>query len=484
MKQSIIVVLASIFLLLNHQNTMGQLKKLPVERPNILWIVANDLSNDLGCYGNTLVHTPNLDRLAKKGVLYNNHITVGAVCSPNRSAFITGMHAVSINSHNQFPTKKAVLPEQIKPFTELLRNEGYYLANSKGPEMNGPYSSGYNFEHNAAEMYDGFSWSGRKPGQPFFAQVHLTHAHRPFERDLSRPVAVDKVILPPYYPDHLIARQDWALYLETIQLLDQQIGVILDKLREDGLEKNTIVFFFGDHGRAHIRDKQFLYDGGINAPLIISWPGMLPEGVKSNRLISNIDFAPTALELAGIAKPVYMQGRDFLNKKSRPNNYVFAARDRCDGTLDRIRMVRTKDFKLIRNFHPERPYTQYSSYKRYSYPVWTLMKVLQEKGQLTAAQLLFMAPERPPLELYDLKNDPHEIANLANNPKYKNKLNELNTVLDRWILEADKGPHPEAIEEIIKGRQSMGPDITVSEEAFLATWEKRLSAMWQTPSSK
>jgi arylsulfatase A-like enzyme len=462
-------------LLFLSQIASGQVKTKPSIKPNILWIVANDISNDLACYGNTLVHTPNLDGLAKRGVLYRNHIVVGAVCSPNRSAFITGMHAVSINSHNQFPTVRSPLPAGIKPVTEYLRQDGYYLANTKGPEMEGPYSSGYNFQHDAEKMYDGFSWEGRKPGQPFFAQVHLTNVHRPFFRDPSRPINPDQVVLPPYYPDHKIARQDWVMYLETIQLLDKQIGEILAKLKKDGLEENTVVFFFGDHGRAHIRDKQFLYDGGVNAPLIVSWPGKIRQGVKDDRLISNVDHAATLLQLAGVKQPDHMQGRDYLNAKSKPNSYVFSARDRCDGTLDRIRMVRTKDFKLIRNFYPDRPYTQYSSYKRYSYPMWTLMKVLKEQNKLNAAQSLFLADTRPEYELYDVKNDPHELNNLSGNSANNTKLNELKKVLNDWIAKADKGPHPENSEEIKKGIASMGADISVPEEQFLETWEKRLA---------
>jgi uncharacterized sulfatase len=288
-------------------------------RPNVLWIVANDLSTDLGCYGNSQVSTPNLDQLAREGVVYQNFFTVGAVCSPSRSALITGMYSVSINSHNQFTKYKMPLPDPVVPFTEYFKEAGYFVANSRGMQMdNTGYYTGYNFVHDEEDMFDGTDWRKRSPGQPFFAQVHLTYAHRPFEPDPAHPVDPDKVVLPPYYPDHPLVRKDWALYLETVQLLDRQIGDILERLKKDGLADNTVVFFFADHGRPHVRGKQFLYDGGTHTPLIVRWPGHLTPGTKNNRLISNVDLAPTAMNLADIDIPEYIHGRDFLGKTSNP----------------------------------------------------------------------------------------------------------------------------------------------------------------------
>ncbi|GAA4435635.1 sulfatase [Ravibacter arvi] len=451
------------------------------KRPNILWIVANDIGNELGCYGNKLIHTPNLDRLAGKGVAYRNMITAGAVCSPSRSAFITGMHAVSINCHNQFPNKKTKLPDGITPLPLLMKAGGYYVANTGGVAMKGPYYTGYNFEHDPAALYDGFDWSGRKEGQPFFAQVHLKLSHRPFERDPERPINPDKVVVPPYYPNHPMARQDWAMYLETVQLLDKQVGAILQRLKDNGLEDNTVVFFFGDHGHPHIRGKQFLYDGGVNAPLIVAGPGIRKSGV-SDRLVSNTDLAAATLSLAGLRVPAFMQGRDFLQENSVPNTYVFSSRDRCDETLDRIRMVRTREFKLIRNYFPERPYTQFNAYKKTSYPVLTLMQVLKKRGELTPVQAHFMADTRPEYELYDLRKDPFETKNLAGDPSYAKQLNTLKQVLENWLAETDKGPYPESAEEVSFARAKMqkmyddqltaaGLPKEVTDEQYLAYWE-------------
>jgi len=454
-------------------------------KPNILWIVANDLSTDLGSYGNTDVSTPNLDQLAKEGALYENFFTVGAVCSPNRSAFITGMYATSINSQNQFTKNKQPLPGSVIPVTEYFRRAGYFVTSSKGPKMDGGYYSGYNFAHNPGDQYDGQDWRNRADGQPFFAQVHLTYAHRPFEHDLSKPVDANAVSLPPYYPDHPLARKDWALYLETVQLLDQQIGEILERLKKDGLLENTVVFFFSDHGRPHVRDKQFLYDGGIHAPLIVRWPGKLKPETRNDRLISNIDLAPTAMALAGINIPEYMEGRDFLGTASEPRTHILSMRDRCDGTLDRIRAVRTSDFKYIKNFYPERPYTQFNAYKKWAYPMLTLMQVLEKEQKLTPAQKWFMAPTRAPEELYDLTTDPFETINLADRPEYQDKLKEMRTILDSWLTEGDKGQYPEDSAEVVyatelmqkefkENMEAMGLSTNISDEDFLKYWEREL----------
>jgi uncharacterized sulfatase len=455
-------------------------------KPNILWIVANDLSTDLGCYGNNQVSTPNLDQLASEGVIYENFFTVGTVCSPSRSALITGMHPVSINSHNQFTKYKKPLPDQVVPITEYFKEAGYFVANSSGTQMDKTgYYTGYNFVHDAEKMFNGTDWRNKSPDQPFFAQVHLTYAHRPFESDPSRPIDPDKVIVPPYYPNHPLVRKDWALYLETIQLLDQQIGYILERLEKDGLADNTVVFFFADHGRPHVRGKQFVYDGGIHTPLLVRWPAYLTPGTRDDRLISNIDLAPTAMNLAGIDIPEYMHGRDFLAESSPPRSYVFAMRDRCDGTLDRIRAVRSKDFKYIRNFHPERPYTQFNAYKKWAYPVLTLMQVLYKKGELHPEQAAFMAETRPVEELYNLEEDPFELYNLADHPSHQNRLKELRGILDSFLEDVDNGTYPEDIREIteakkimqeeyVKNMKNKGIDPNISDEDFLLYWEKEL----------
>jgi uncharacterized sulfatase len=412
-------------------------------RPNILWLDVEDLCPDIGCYGNSLVYTPNLDRLALEGVLYTNAFVTGPVCSASRSAIITGMYQTSIGAHNHRSHRRDnySLPEPVKIVTEYLHNAGYYTCNCEWDDFSKPGKKDYNF--NISKSFIGTDWHQRKSDQPFFAQIHFSVTHREFKKDSINPIDPDLIKLPPYYPDHPIARKDWALYLESIQVLDRQIGRILKMLEEEDLVDNTIVFFTADHGRAMLRGKQWLYEGGIHVPLIIRWPGILESGKVVEELISLIDLAPTWLKIAGVKIPEHMQGKCFMGPHIE-RQYIFAARDRCDETDDRIRSVRTKHYKYIRNFYPQQPYTQFNAYKKRQYPVLTLMEVLHSYGELNSEQEHFMSSARPVEELYNLKEDPYEICNLVKNPEYCNVLEELRVVLDEWICQKkDKGQIPE-----------------------------------------
>jgi arylsulfatase A-like enzyme len=453
-------------------------------KPNILWIIADDLGTDLGCYRTPLVQTPNLDRLAREGTMYANLFTVTAVCSPSRSTLVTGMYPVSIGCHQHRTYHKRSLPDDIRPVTEYFREAGYFVCNGSVTDHKRPGKQDYNFI-TAENMYDGTDWTQRGPGQPFFAQIQISGPHREFHRDPQNPVNPDSIQLPPYYPDHPLARQDWALYLENIQIVDRQVGEILRRLDQDGLEDSTAVFFFGDQGRPHVRAKQFLYDGGIHTPLIIKDPAQTDHGTINNRLISNVDLPVASMVLAGIDPPAHVHGIDFLSGDGRERDAVFAMRDRRDETVDRIRCVRTGRYKYIRNFYPDRPYTQFNAYKKHQYPVLTLMQVLYKNGLLDSIQARFMAPHRPPEELYDLRQDPYEIRNLAGNEQYLGVLEEMREQLDAWLDRYDKGKYPEDPEEIAYWEQFMkenfrermesrGLSPEISDEDFLEYWTQYL----------
>ena len=415
-------------------------------RPNILWIISEDTGPEFGCYGYPLVHTPNIDRLAAEGVRFTNAFTTTPVCSTSRSSFMTGMYATTIGAHNHRSHRNDgfTLPEGVHVFTKYLRDAGYFTA------LCGHRKTDWNFK-TRVQPYESHSWDDLKSNQPFFAQVQFSETHRTFKRCKEHPVDPAKVTLPPYYPDHPVAREDWALYLETVNVLDQKIGTVLKKLEEDGLAENTIVFYFGDHGRAHVRGKQWLYDGGIHVPLVVRWPGQLKPGAVREDLVSALDFAPTCLTAAGVAPPNHMQGQVFFGPTRAPaRQRVFATRDRCDETVDRIRCVRDARFKYIRNFMPERAYTQMNRYKERSYPMLPLMRELHATGKLTPAQELFMAERRPPEELYDVRADHWEVENLAESPGHRAVLERMRGELDAWILSTDdQGRHPES-EEVLK----------------------------------
>ena len=430
-------------------------------RPNILWILSEDISPDLSCYGTAAVQTPNLDKLTRQGIRFSNAFTTSPVCSASRSAMITGMYQTSIGAHNHRSHRDDgyTLPEPVRLITEYFRQAGDFTANVKtaAPGVRGSGKTDFNFKFSNA--FDGSDWNQRKPGQPFFAQLSISMTHRggqwkDLDKKLDNPVDPAKVKLPPYYPDHPIARQDWATYLNSIQMMDQYVGKILKRLDDEDMANNTVVIFIGDHGRCHVRGKQWLYDGGIHIPLIIRWPGKLKAGQLCHNFVSAIDISATALKIAGVKPPKHIEGKVFLApdtwglkgtwKPVKVRDYIIAARDRCDETIDRIRCVRTKQYKYIRNFMPERPYTQTNAYKERSYPMMNLMKELHAEGKLTSVQALFMAPRKPDEELYDIRTDPYEIHNLANSPKYQQTLEKMRMTLEKWIEDtSDMGRFPE-----------------------------------------
>jgi N-sulfoglucosamine sulfohydrolase len=428
------------------------------DRPNILWILSEDISPELSCYSDPAVQTPNLDKLAAQGIRFTNAFTTGPVCSASRSAMITGMFQTSIGAHNHRSHRDDgyTLPAPVRLITEYFRQAGYFTANVKtaAPGVAGSGKTDFNFQFKHA--FDGSDWDQRKPGQPFFAQLSISITHRGahwknLPKKLENPVDPAAVGLPPYYPDHPVAREDWATYLDSIEVMDGYMGKILKRLDDEGLADNTVIIFIGDHGRCHVRGKQWLYDGGIHIPLLVRWPAKIRAGQVCDDLVSAIDISATVLKVAGIEPPKYMEGKVFLSPDAkgfwRPvaqHDYIIAARDRCDETIDHIRCVRTKRYKYIRNFLPDRPYTQPNAYKEQNYPMLNLMKKLYAQGKLTPVQTLFMAPRKPVEELYDLTADPWEINNLATSPEHQQTLKRMRAILDRWIRETgDKGQFPE-----------------------------------------
>ena len=484
MKNLLLIALVSAFLFSSCGNR--KVKKTETDqKPNILWIVADDLGTDLGCYGDPLVYTPNLDKFASQSVLFKNCHTVTAVCSPSRSALVTGMYPVSINCH-QHRTRPQVmksLPAGMKVITEYFENAGYFTFNGNVNDSVKPGKKDYNFKTDY-EIYDGTDWSQRADGQPFFGQIQIHYPHRPFVRDKQNPVDESKVKLPSYLPDHWIARKDWALYLETIQQVDKKVGKILKRIEDEGLADNTYVFFVGDQGRPMVRDKQFLYDGGTHTPLMVRYPDGKYAGEERDELVSNIDLSAASFVLANIDIPNYLQGQNFLGEH-KPRTELFTMRDRRDETVDRIRAIQDGGYKYIRNFYPEKPYAQYNAYKRNMYPDLCLMEVLKKQRKLTAAQMIFMSEERPAEELYDLTKDSDEINNLAGKSEFEEIQKKLSAKLDKWLEEADLATYPEDSKEIAfwemrmakmdsiwKTRRALPVDIT--DEKYLEWWEEFL----------
>jgi uncharacterized sulfatase len=426
------------------------------ERPNVLWITCEDISPNLGCYGDPQAVTPNLDRLAAEGVRYANAFSVASVCSPARSCLITGVYPTSLGT--QHLRSVIAVPDEIRCFPAHLRGAGYYCSNNVKED--------YNFR-TPADSWDESSrqahWRNRKPGQPFFSVFNFTTTHQSqirladdaFAKRTARLAPEERhdpaqVPLPPYYPDTPVVRRDVAHLYDLITAMDKQVGDVLAELEEDGLADETIVFFYSDHGTGLPRHKRWLYDSGIRVPLIVRFPEKFQSwapgepGTATDRLVSFVDFAPTVLSLAGLEIPGYMQGRAFLGPLARePREYVFAVRDRVDEVYEMTRAVRDKGYKYIRNYLPHRPVMQHSDYSERT-PTRREIRRLAAAGELSGPTALLASPTKPAEELYDVQDDPHEIHNLAGSPDHHAILERMRGVHRRWATETrDTGLLPE-----------------------------------------
>jgi arylsulfatase A-like enzyme len=421
-------------------------------RPNILWITCEDITPTLGCYGDSVVSTPNLDNLASEGIRYTNAYSVAGVCAPSRHSLITGMYPISTGGHNMRTTNNSVpglpdygtvLPEEVRCFSEWLRTEGYYCTNNRKTD--------YQFEAPITawdECDVDAHWRKRPDGKPFFAIFNFltTHESRIWTQG-TEPLLVeeDKVPIPPYHPENPVVRRDYARKYSNITEMDRQVGIILQQLEEDGLLDSTIIFFYSDHGGMLPREKRELYDSGLKVPLIIRFPGSSEDGVVNDQLVSFVDFAPTVLSLAGIEIPEYMQGHAFLgNQKSEEREYIFGARDRMDGQYDMVRAARDKQFKYIKNYYPDKPFIQAIEYRK-QIPMMRELYRYEEEGLFTGLDSLWWRKTKPVEELYDTYADPYEFNNLAGNPEYEEKLLELRKALANLQNRVgDKGFIPES----------------------------------------
>lgn len=423
----------------------------PAKRPNVLWLIAEDFSPHLACYGTKEVYSPNLDRLATEGMRFTRMFATGPVCSVSRSAFMTGMYQTTIGAHNHRSHRDDgyQLPPGVRTLPDWLRDAGYFTANIRSfPEPVSFKASGktdWNFTYVARKAFDSDNWNDLKSKQPFLAQVNFPETHRAFKSPKRADPA--KVELPPIYPDHPVAREDWAAYLDAASDLDRKVGEVLRQLERDGLADDTIVIFMADHGQAHVRGKQFVYDDGLRVPFIVRWAKNFPQpkgfvaGTVSDRIMEAIDLAPTLITLAGAPKPPGMQGRVLFGEHAEPaRSFAFGARDRCDETVFRFRTVRDARYRYIRNFTPERPFLQPNAYKEKQYPVLALIKELGTQGKLTEWQKNFyLAPTMPAEELYDMDADPFSMKNLVDSKskEHRDALVKLRATLETWIADSN-----------------------------------------------
>jgi len=417
-------------------------------RPNILWISSEDHGPHMGCYGDAFATTPNVDKLAARGMIYTHAWSCAPVCAPARTTIISGMYASSTGAEHM--RSMVPFPAGKKMFPQFLREAGYYCSNNAKEDYN-LVQPGLVWDDSSRKAH----WRNRKPAQPFFAVFNSEKSHesklrvRP-HRQLHDPA---KVRVPAYHPDTPEVRQDWAQYYDIVTEADTDAGERLKELEEAGLTEDTIVFYWADHGSGMPRSKRWPYNSGLQVPLVVYIPDKFkdlhpPEykpGGKSDRLVSFGDFAPTVLSLAGIQPPDWMQGHAFLGKfLEAPQPFIYGFRGRMDERDDLVRSVTDGRYVYLRNYMPHKIYGQHIDYM-FQTPTTRVWKQLHDEGKLTPAQDIFWNTKARE-ELYDLQSDPDEVNNLAASPahqKIKTRLHKAQQDLARKIRDVGFLPEGE-----------------------------------------
>ncbi len=407
------------------------------DRPNILWISSEDNGPQLGCYGDRDANTPNLDALAKRSVIYRNCWSNAPVCAPARTTIITGMFCPSTGSEHM--RSEVPLPSGMQLFPQTLREAGYYCSNNVKEDYN-VTKPGKVWDESSNKAH----WRKRPAGQPFFAVFNFTTTHESQVRQRPHKFVHDpaKVHVPGYHPDLPEVREAWAQYHDQMTLMDGQVGQKLAELKADGLDEETIVVYFGDHGPGLPRCKRSPCNSGLNVPLIVHVPerfrSLAPEGYTAGgqieRLVSFVDLAPTMLSLVGIDPPAKMQGRAFAGQHpATPRESLFGYRSRMDERLDLTRSIRNERFVYVRNFMPHKTAGQHQTYM-YETPMMQAWKTAYDAGTLAPEHSRFFEPDAPE-ELYDLASDPAEIHNLASDPQHVDVLRKMRLGLHNLQLE-------------------------------------------------
>jgi arylsulfatase A-like enzyme len=396
-------------------------------RPNVLWISSEDHGPQMGCYGDSYAATPNVDRLAARGMIYLHCWSCAPVCAPARTTIISGMYPPSTGAEHM--RSLVPYPQGKKMFPQLLREVGYYCTNNVKEDYN-LAKPGQVWDDSSNKAH----WRNRKPGQPFFAVFNSVKSHESRVRARPHRAVHDpaKVRVPAYHPDTPEVRKDWAQYYDTVTEADADAGARLKELAEDGLAEDTIVFYWADHGPGLPRCKRWPGDSGLHVPLVVyvpaKWKHLAPPeykpGGKSERLVSFVDFAPTMLSLAGIKPPEWLQGHAFMGRHAaKPQLFVYGFRGRMDERYDLARSVTDGRFVYVRNYLPHLIYGQHVAYQ-FQTPTTRIWKKLHDEGKLNPVQDAFWKT-KPAEELYDLRNDPDEVRNLSGKPEYEETLKKL-----------------------------------------------------------
>lgn len=416
------------------------------DQPNIIWLMAEDMGLDLECYGMKGVKTPHLNKLAEEGVRFTKAYCANPICSPNRSSMMVGVDQTVINAQHHRSNRDVPLEAPFKPITYWLRQAGYTCIIGSDLVMDGGLKIDCNFKHSRLGEYDGktkFGLFDKKlnfsaADQPFFNQIQLKVTHRgdwwsDIRNESKHPVALDAIELPPFFSDTPEIRYDWAAYLDQVEYMDNEVGLIMRELKAKGLETNTVVVFIADNGRCNLRGKGYLHESGIHIPMIVWAPGRAVPGSVVEELVSTTDISATILKLAGVTLPDYMTAQPLLGVESpQYRSYVRSARDIWDEIDECSRSVTTKRFKYIKNYITDVPWDTDQAYLELNRPALHVMRQLKKEGRLSPVEMTFFQDEKPEEELYDLEKDPDELNNLAANPEYFAILEELRTLEKQW----------------------------------------------------
>lgn len=412
-------------------------------RPNILFLISDDHSAlSVGSYGDPSVRTPNLDRLSRDGVRFTRAFVASPQCSPSRSSIYTGQAAHTIGTSRLH----APLRPQHTNIVDLLKAAGYFTGIYRKDHLGESFQKKLDFygggkDGDGRESFTSF-FRKRPKDKPFFLQVGFRDPHRPYTKGAFAPAHdPSKVRVPEFLADTPETREELALYHDEIARMDKEAGELLDLLDEQGLTPNTLVVFTADNGMPFTGAKGSLYEAGINVPLIVRWPGRVKPGQVRDELISLLDLAPTWLESAAVPVPEVMQGRSFLNllldRPFQQRESVYAERNWHD-TLDSVRAVRDRRYKLIQNYRAEVPYQPWGAIGAVKSPAWDALVGLHKAGKLSRPLVRrFFDSPRPPIELYDLERDPGEFNNLADDPVHAPVVQRLQQLLSIWMQDTN-----------------------------------------------
>jgi len=420
-----------------------------LNQPNIIWLMAEDMGRDLSCYGMAGVDTPHLDNMAKEGALFTNAYASNPICSPNRSAMMVGVDQTRIKAHHHRSNRDTPLLEPYKPITYFLREAGYTCIIGSDLVFQNGRKIDCNFKYDELGPYDGKTQFGlfdkrdhfSVEDQPFFNQIQHKITHRgdwwiPIRKESNKPVSLEEIELPPYYADTPEIRYDWAAYLDTVEYMDNEVGQIMQRLKDQQLDKNTIVIFIADNGRCNIRGKGYLHEAGVHVPMIVWAPGYIAPGTVIDEMVCTTDISATILKLAGAKTPDYMKARPVFGVENpQYRQFVRSARDIWDEINECSRSISTRKFKYIKNHMSDTPWVTSQAYLELNRPAIHVMRTLKAAGELSDREMTHFHDQKPDEELYDLEKDPYELHNLAQNPEYVDVLKEMRAKETSWLAQ-------------------------------------------------